>query len=133
MRRTLITLVLTILLAACGRGAATQLTAEEAPAFNDTDVAFLQDMISHHQQAIDMAKLVDGRSRRPELAKLAGRIITGQGAEIRIMRGWLALSNRPAPAIAATEHDQPQVPGLLAPGQLEWLETLAGSRSTSGS
>ncbi len=132
MRRTLITLVVAILLAGCGRGAATQLAAQEAPAFNDADVMFLQDMIPHHQQAIDMAKLVDGRSRRPELVKLAARIITSQDAEIRIMQAWLTRWNRPAPAGAANEHDRPQVPGLLAPGQLDWLETLTGSQFDLG-
>ena len=132
MRRLVLTLVAAIVLAACGRDAATPPTAAQAPAFNDTDVRFLQDMIPHHQQGIEMAKLVDARSRRAELVTLAARIITSQGAEIRTMQGWLARWNRPAPTIEGTDQDQRQVPGMLAPGQLDWLATLTGAQFDLG-
>jgi hypothetical protein len=99
VRRTLIALVAAVLLAACARSAATQPTASKAAAFNDADVRFLQDMIPHHQQAIEMAKLVDGRTQRPELVKLATSITASQGAEIRTMQGFLTRWNRPAPAV----------------------------------
>jgi uncharacterized protein (DUF305 family) len=124
VRTILIALVATALLAACGRGAATPLPAAQAAAFNDADVRFLQDMIPHHQQAIDMAKLVDGRTRRPELVKLASRITSSQDAEIRTMQAWLSRWNRPAPAEDGMQPDRSQVPGMLAEGQLDWLETL---------
>jgi uncharacterized protein (DUF305 family) len=52
-------------------------------AFNDADVRFLQAMIPHHQQAIDAAKLVGGRSHRSQLVKLANTIATRQPAEIQ--------------------------------------------------
>jgi uncharacterized protein (DUF305 family) len=124
VRPILIALVATALLAACGRGAATPLPAPQAAAFNDADVRFLQDMIPHHQQAIDMAKLVDGRTRRPELVKLAARITSSQDAEIRAMQAWLSRWNGPAPAGDGMQHDRSQVLGMLAEGQLDWLETL---------
>jgi uncharacterized protein (DUF305 family) len=122
--RTILIALATALLAACGRGAATPLPAAQAAAFNDADVRFLQDMIPHHQQAIDMAMLVNGRTRRPELVKLASRISTGQDAEIRTMQAWLSRWNRPAPAGDGMQSDRSQVPGMLAEGQLDWLETL---------
>jgi uncharacterized protein (DUF305 family) len=131
VRRILIALVAAALLAACARSAATQPTASEA-AFNDADVAFLQDMIPHHQQAIDMAKLVEGRTRRPELVKLATSITASQGAEIRTMQGFLTRWNRPAPAVEGAGHDEPQAPGMLGEGQLDWLQTLAGARFDLG-
>lgn len=125
MRRTLIALAVAVLVPACAHSAATQPTASTAATFNDADVAFLQDMLLHHWQAIAMAELVDGRTRRPELAKLAAAITASRGAEIRTMQGLLRSWNRPAPAARAADH-QSQVPGLLDQGQLDWLETLAG-------
>ena len=46
-------------------------------------------MISHHQSAVDMAKLVPTNTKRPELNKLAASIIADQEKEIAQMTGWL--------------------------------------------
>jgi uncharacterized protein (DUF305 family) len=132
VRRILTALVAAVLLAACARSAATQPTASKTAAFNDADVTFLQDMIPHHQQAIDMAKLVEGRTQRPELVKLATSITASQGAEIRTMQGFLTRWNRPAPAAGEAGRDEPQPPGTLGQGQLDWLKTLEGVRFDLG-
>ena len=50
--------------------------------FNEADVQFLQDMIPHHEEAIEMAEMVEDRTDRPELNTLAGNIIESQSAEI---------------------------------------------------
>jgi len=131
VRRILIALVAAVLLAACARSAATQPTASTAATFNDADVTFLQDMIPHHRQAIEMAELVDGRTRRPELVKLAASITASQGAEIRTMQGFLTRWNRPAPAARGADH-QSQLPGMLGRGQLDWLQTLQGAQFDLG-
>jgi uncharacterized protein (DUF305 family) len=131
VRPILLAVVAAALLAACGRGAASPLPADQTPTFNHADVGFLQAMIPHHQQAIDMAKLVTGRTRRPELVKLATSIATSQAAEIRRMQAWLTRWRRPA-AGAGTRHDQTPLPGMLAEGQLEWLQTLTGSQFDLG-
>ena len=60
---------------------ARELSAGEAIEIADTsyspdDVRFLQDMIPHHHQAIEMAALVAGRTNRPEIIDAAGRINT---------------------------------------------------------
>ena len=54
------------------------------------DKAFIDEMIVHHQGAIDMANLVLQKSDRPELKKLAQDIITAQSSEIKTMSGWKA-------------------------------------------
>lgn len=54
------------------------------------DEAFLQEMIVHHEGAVDMAKLVLEKSSRPELKTLATDIISAQEKEIAQMKGWLA-------------------------------------------
>lgn len=53
------------------------------------DVMFLQMMIPHHQQAIDISKLAISKSKDAELIALATDIRDGQSAEIIQMRSWL--------------------------------------------
>ncbi len=54
----------------------------------DFDKMFLEHMTHHHQGAVEMAKLVDGRSDRAELKQLAGNIIKDQTKEIEQMKSW---------------------------------------------
>ena len=70
------------------------LTPAQAVEITDTsyspdDVVFMQDMIVHHQQALDMALLVEARTNRTELGDIAGRIKASQSDEIAFMQGWL--------------------------------------------
>ena len=74
--------------------AAKSIGAAEASDIADTsyssyDVEFMQDMILHHQQAVDMAALVADRTNSKELGDIAGRINVSQADEIRFMRDWL--------------------------------------------
>lgn len=55
---------------------------------DEFDKVFLEQMIIHHQGAIDMANLVLQKSSRPELRKLAEEIITAQTKEINQMKQW---------------------------------------------
>jgi len=56
---------------------------------NQADVAFAQQMIPHHSQALDMAKLVAGHTTNTKVIDLAGRIQKAQDPEIQQMTGWL--------------------------------------------
>ena len=81
------------------------LTAAQAVEITDTsyspdDVVFMQDMIVHHQQALDMALLVEARTNRAALGDIAGRIKASQSDEIDFMQGWL--------------RDRDEMPGLMA-------------------
>ncbi|MEV7870262.1 DUF305 domain-containing protein [Streptomyces sp. NPDC088124] len=60
-----------------------------AGAFNDADVMFAQSMIPHHEQALEMSALADGRASDAEIKKLAGEIEKAQDPEIQTMKGWL--------------------------------------------
>lgn len=55
---------------------------------NEFDAAFLEEMIPHHQGAIEMAQMVLATSKRPELIQLANDIVSAQQKEINMMRGW---------------------------------------------
>lgn len=52
------------------------------------DKEFLDEMIVHHQGAVEMAKAVLATSKRPELIKLANDIISAQTKEIGMMQEW---------------------------------------------
>lgn len=52
------------------------------------DQAFVEDMIVHHQGAIDMANLALTNAKHPEIKTLAQAIITAQTKEIEQMKVW---------------------------------------------
>lgn len=56
---------------------------------NQADIAFAQDMIPHHEQAIEMATLAATRAKDQEVSKLAEQIEGAQDPEIKTMTGWL--------------------------------------------
>jgi uncharacterized protein (DUF305 family) len=56
---------------------------------DELDKVFLEDMIIHHQGAVDMAKLLQMGTKRPELQKMAKDIIDVQTKEIEMMNSWL--------------------------------------------
>lgn len=62
----------------------------QAADHNDHDVQFAQEMIVHHQQALDMAEMVPGRSTNAKVLDLAKRIEGAQDPEIRTMTAWLS-------------------------------------------
>ncbi|MFH8841766.1 DUF305 domain-containing protein [Streptomyces sp. NPDC017868] len=81
--------------AATGAGAG---SGSASGAFNDADVMFAQMMIPHHQQALEMAKLADGRAEDPEVKKLVAAIEQAQDPEIRKMKAWLKGWGKPESA-----------------------------------
>lgn len=70
----------------------------ESADFNDADVMFAQQMIVHHQGAIEMAQLAEGRAENAQVVDLAGRIEAAQGPEIETMTGWLEDWGQPTTA-----------------------------------
>lgn len=69
---------------------------------DDADATFLQDMIAHHQDALEMSQTyLDSTNpaiRQARVADLARTIIKAQTTEIAMMRGWLSAAGRPAAA-----------------------------------
>jgi len=76
-------------------GQATQtLTAEQAidladASYSPADVRFMQGMIVHHRQAVEMSALVKDRTNQEDVVKIAGKIDASQGDEITFMEDWL--------------------------------------------
>ena len=86
--------------------AARTLTAQDAATlaanrFSADDVRFMQDMILHHYQAVQMADLVESRTNRQGVVDAAGRIKAAQADEIAFMQRWLRERGAEAPDPAA--------------------------------
>jgi len=82
------------LLAGCGdNGHSGDMGHDDKPAAsaeaNQADITFAQEMIPHHEQAIEMAKLAPSRAEDEEVRKLAQQIEGAQDPEIKTMTGWL--------------------------------------------
>ncbi|MEV0901316.1 DUF305 domain-containing protein [Actinoplanes sp. NPDC049802] len=66
------------------------------PAFNDTDVMFLQMLIDNQKQGQQMARIAANRATRPEIAELAEAVQVTQADEIKMMTNWLTEWGKPA-------------------------------------
>lgn len=102
-----------------------------APLYTEQDMLFLINMITHHQQAVDMAALVPERidpERFPEFSYFAGQVGRGQAAEIRLMESMLELAasrGLDAP-MQHTGHDHHRMDGMLTPQQMQALAAAQG-------
>lgn len=57
---------------------------------DDLDKAFIDEMIIHHEGAVEMAEILLAGSKRPELIKLGNDIVAAQTNEIEMMKQWRA-------------------------------------------
>jgi uncharacterized protein (DUF305 family) len=62
------------------------------------DVRFMQGMIAHHAQALEMTALRPSRSTREDMRVLALRLELSQADEMKMMRDWLTARGESAPA-----------------------------------
>lgn len=67
------------------------------------DLAFIDAMIAHHDQAVELTALAHGRAADSELADLAGRMHAVQAAEAEAMRSWV--ERRRTRDLPGDEHD----------------------------
>src|SRR3989344_2214979 len=91
------TIILLILVLIIGLGIGYALSGGSLPArqslgvggmSQNIDQRFIVQMIPHHEDAIEMAKVALERSKRPEIISLAKGIIEAQTREITDMRAW---------------------------------------------
>ena len=100
---------------------------------SDADVKFMQGMIMHHGQAVEMTHLLSTRSRNPEVQALGQRITISQTDELAFMKRWL--TDRGKPLTLPMKMDMgkmdmskmdmsammPPMPGMLTGPQMEAL------------
>jgi len=107
------------------------LGAQAAPGLapNAADIAFMQGMIMHHGQAIEMVALIGTHTTNPVLQSLGERIDVSQKDEIAMMRRWLAEHH-----VTASGHEgmdmgahEMLMPGMLTAAQMSALAAARGA------
>lgn len=103
--------------------------------FVEADVRFMQHMLVHHAQAVEMVELLRARAASGTVRLMGERIALSQAAEMAQMEEWLAA--RQLPKAAADPHashaghgagaaDAPLMPGMLSPAQMAALAAASG-------
>jgi uncharacterized protein (DUF305 family) len=93
------------------------------------DVRFMQGMIGHHAQALEMTELLRTRTTREDMKLLAQRIDLSQADEIKMMRSWLEARGQQIP----NEHAHhapgaPLMPGMLTQEEMNRLAAAKGDQ-----
>ena len=91
------------------------------------DVRFMQGMIGHHAQAVEMVALVATRTASEDLRRLALRIEVSQKDEMLMMREWLTRRGEPLPDPHAHHMAHGQMPGMLTAEQMSQLAAARGA------
>jgi uncharacterized protein (DUF305 family) len=102
-----------------------------APA--EADISFMQGMIMHHSQAVEMTDLLRTRSHDKDVQALGKRISISQTDEMKYMKQWLEDRGKPV----SSEHghmgmkgmdmgSMPMMPGMLTPQQMQALAKASG-------
>ena len=145
MRRTWalagVAVIASVVLAGCGSGqdnsdpmggmgsssaASSPGSSDAATSFNQADVSFATDMITHHRQAVEMADLAGSRASAPAVKKLAAQIAAAQQPEIDLMSGWLDSWGAPVPEEMSGMDMSGSMPGMMSMEQLDALANATG-------
>jgi uncharacterized protein (DUF305 family) len=104
------------------------------PPVSPADVQFMQGMIMHHAQAVEMTALIESHTENHDLMSLGARISRSQSDEIKFMKRWLAARGQP---ISQAMHDMRHMnmshepmalmPGMLSSEQMEALRKAKGA------
>jgi uncharacterized protein (DUF305 family) len=104
--------------------------------YTAADIKFMSEMISHHAQAVAMAKLAPTHGASDAVKRLAARIINAQNDEIAIMQTWLRDRRQPVPdanpagmkmSMGGHEHMM-LMPGMLTEAQMKELDAARGPK-----
>jgi uncharacterized protein (DUF305 family) len=103
------------------------------PPRSQADVEFMQGMIMHHSQAVEMTALIASHTQNKDLRLLGAKISSSQSDEIKLMQRWLAARGEPIsmamdgmPDMDKNGRPIPLMPGMLTPQQMEALRKAKG-------
>jgi uncharacterized protein (DUF305 family) len=109
-------------------------TKAKLPPRSQADVEFMQGMIMHHAQAVEMTALIPSHTENKDLRSLGARISSSQSDEIKFMKRWLAVRGEPVsmampemPDMDRSGHPMALMPGMLTPEQMEALRKTKGA------
>lgn len=125
--------VLALALTSCGSDGEGSSDSPEAM-HNQADVEFAQQMIPHHQQAVEMSELAADSAGSPKVRALAEEIKAAQGPEIEKLTGWLQEWDEDVPSnMSGMDHDMEgmdhgTMSGMMSPQQMDKLAKLKGKQ-----
>ena len=97
-------------------------TTAKLPPWSQAEVEFMQGMIMHHAQAVEMTALILSHTENKDLQLLGARISSSQSDEMKFMKRWLAARGEPASmSMPGMHHPMALMPGMLTPEQMEAL------------
>jgi uncharacterized protein (DUF305 family) len=98
------------------------------------DVEFMQGMIMHHSQAVEMTALIPSHTENAEIHLLGARISRSQSDEMNFMKRWLVARGEPVsmampgmPDMDMDGNPMQAMPGMLTPEQMEALRKARGA------
>lgn len=124
MKKILMLLLPLVVLSACAGG-----TQRDASDHNAADVRFVQQMIPHHEQAVEMSAMATGTTTDSVVVDLADRIEAAQQPEIDRMKGWLedwGVDETDATEHGSDGHDDMAGEGMMTSAQMDELEASGG-------
>lgn len=104
---------------------ATEVTIPPGVLYTLADVHFMQGMLGHHAQAIQMSHLAETRTTDDRLLRLAQKIAQSQRSEIVLMQGWLGDHQQAVPD--SSSYHNMIMPGMLTPAQMDQLRAASGA------
>ena len=106
-------------------------TRAELPARSAKDIEFMQGMIMHHAQAVEMVDLMESRTENKDLRLLGARISHTQADEMNFMKRWLVnrgeLTEMEMSGMGHSGHHQMMMPGMLSAKQMDALRKAKGA------
>ena len=90
------------------------------------DIKFMQGMIAHHAQAVEMVALINDRTNNVDLKRLGLRIQVSQEDEMNMMRTWLKDHGAEIPGPHAHHEPGGMMPGMLTPDEMAKLAAAKG-------
>jgi uncharacterized protein (DUF305 family) len=98
---------------------------------NQADITFAQQMIPHHQQAIQMSDIILAKQGiDPRVIDLANQIKAAQGPEIQQMQGWLTQWGQPLPPSSSMMPSGGMVPGMMSDQEMTALQNADGVQAS---
>lgn len=104
-------------------------TRPKLPLHTAADTQFMQHMIMHHAQAVEMAALIDSHTENEKIRTLGARISKSQDDEIKFMKRWLTARGEPVTPAQHQMHGMAHemlMPGMLTAKQMEALKNAKG-------
>ena len=94
--------------------------------FTAADTKFMQGMIGHHAQAVEMVALIPSRTQNQYMKMLGQRIDVSQADEMNMMRKWLEVRGQPIPGPHAHHEPGGMMPGMLTSEEMTALAAAKG-------